>query len=345
MSTKKTSSSAGRQRTPAKAPAQTPAPEMSLEAPEISVASYDPSPGVSSKTKEIAALLRGEKPAEKSGTIPAADGAPAHTDPSPGDQDGAPAHTDNLAPGADPDRDGDSGRDTHDSGSDLAGGGDSGVSGDLDGPLTPLDVAAKLDIEPDALYQMELTGSDGSKVTLEQLKDAYAAQTTSEQGIVKREVAQSGREAALSSDIQALGVLEAMQVLPANVRQQAAEHMNAMAHREYAKFRALIPEIQDDAGRIAYETDAMAFLSGFDLSPAHFGAQTVSMHRFVRDAMQNKKALDKLMAPVAKIPPKPVRRSRHAAPGKTDARSIVKNAQGGSQAVRTAAIKELLKGS
>ena len=214
---------------------------------------------------------------------------------------------------------------------------------DSETKLSPKQIAEQLDIDPAAVYQMDIPTGDGEVVSLQKMKDAYENMASSERVSVEKEQQLTSREAALTTDIQALGVLDAMQAIPAHIRGQANQHITAMAEREYSKFLAITPELHSDENRIAYEGDARKFLGKWGMQPEDFGVRSVKMHRMIRDVMAQSKQLARLLKPEAQKPPKAVRRSRVAVPQST-AQKLIANAKGGSRQDKTAAVAALIKG-
>jgi hypothetical protein len=211
--------------------------------------------------------------------------------------------------------------------------------------LTPKGLAEKLDIEAKDIYGMEITTGDGEVTTLQKLKDSFEGQATTGRETTEREIALNGREAAITSDIQALGVLDAMQAIPQNIRTQAVEHMNAMAEREYLKFRSVNPELQTDEGRLGFEADVGKHLKQFGLIKEQFGVQNVGMMRMIQSAIRNEKAIAKLTALKPKKAPSSVNRNR-TAPIKADSNAaIVQQAMNGTRNQKSAAVAQLLKGN
>lgn len=203
---------------------------------------------------------------------------------------------------------------------------------------------AEIDGNSRSIYDEEVTTREGEVITVGALKDAYQDQARIRQEIVEKDVALSGREAALASDIQALGLLDAMQAVPQHIRTQAAQQMNQMAEREYSKFLAISPDLQNDVNRIAFENDARKYLGAFGVSPEQFGVKTLGMHRLLADAVKTKKQLAELTRPRAQTPPKSVKRGRVAPKVDNSAQAIVNAAKGGSTAEKTAAIAALIGG-
>ncbi len=234
------------------------------------------------------------------------------------EENGSEAARDAQRPAADSDGEAAGGPEPSEGGQDPTEGQD-GAETDQPEALTLHGIAEKLEIPVEALYEMAIPiGGDGEVSTFAALKDAYKDRQATEREAALQEVALQKREAALTSDIQALGVLDAMQVLPDHVREQANAHMHQFAEREYGKFLDLVPELQDDATRIAHHKDVDSLLAEYGLIPEQFGAATLGMHRLIRDVLGMRRSLAKLTEPKAQTPPKPVKRNRKAAPRQSE---------------------------
>lgn len=217
-------------------------------------------------------------------------------------------------------------------------------AGEIPGKLTVKQLAERLDVDPAKLYDaLEIpVGDNGETVTLDKLKATFQGQAEAAQGTATKAAELDQREAAISSDVQALGVLEAMQVLPDNIRSAATMHMQEMAVREWSKFTALVPELQDDAARIQYDNDARSHLKEYGLTPDHFGVRTVGMLRLMRDAVNDRKKLKALLKPKPAQAPTPVKRNRQAQPGAKPAQNP-RGAQG--RRAEIGAIANMLQGT
>ena len=203
---------------------------------------------------------------------------------------------------------------------DTGDGMDSGGSADRAGadtgeaaPLTPKGLAEKLDMEPDDVYSMEITIGD-DKVTLGELKDAYAAQEATAAETQAKVDGLDAREAGLVTDIQALGLLDAMQQLPAKVRDQANAHLTAMAEREYKNFLTLFPDLQKDENRLAFEKDMTDWFKEYGLVEGQFPIRTVGMYRLIKDAIRDRKRAAEARKKVAKKAPKSAKPQQRQAP-------------------------------
>ena len=170
-------------------------------------------------------------------------------------------------------------------------------------PLTPKGLAEKLDIDPETLYSMQVTVGD-SQVTLGDLKDSFATREATAAETREQLDAIRNREAGLVGDIQALGVLDAMQQLPKNLRDQANSHLVKMAEREYSKFLTLYPEYQIEVNRIAFEKDMNDWMGSYGLSAGMFPVRNVAMYQLIRDAVNARRELAEIKAPKAKKAPK-----------------------------------------
>ena len=215
---------------------------------------------------------------------------------------------------ADDDRSG--GDDDDDTGDDL----DTGGGGDRTGadtgeaaPLTPKGLAEKLDIEADDVYSMEITIGD-DKVTLGDLKDAWADQEATAAETQARVDGLDAREAGLVTDIQALGLLEAMQQLPEKVRNQANAHLTAMAEREYKNFLTLYPDLQKETNRLAFEKDMTDWFKEYGLVEGQFPIRTVGMYRLIKDAIRDRKRAAEARKKTAKKAPKSAKPQQRQAP-------------------------------
>lgn len=168
-------------------------------------------------------------------------------------------------------------------------------------------------MEPGQLYkELKVTTGDGETATLEELKNSFAERAQEARGTAEKAAELDRREASLATDVQSLGVLDAMQAVPEGIRAQANQYLQQMAEREWSKFTALVPEMQDDATRIQFDQDVEKFLKPYGLTPYHFGTRNVGMLRLIRDVIKDRKALKALTAPKPKKAPEPVKRNRVA---------------------------------
>ena len=206
------------------------------------------------------------------------------------------------------------------------------------GRLTIDALAQKLDLDPSEIYKaLTITTGDGETATLEQLKDSFAKRNSEAQGTALKATELDRREASLATDIQSLGVLDAMQAIPDNIRQSASQHLNQMAEREWNKFTHLAPELEDTATRLQFDKDVQGLLQPYGLSPEHFGVRTVGMLRLIRDVVKDRKHLKKLTEPRPAKAPEPVKRNRVI--GKT-----APTPRGNGRQAELASIAGLLKG-
>lgn len=203
-------------------------------------------------------------------------------------------------------------------------------------------LAEKLGVEPAELYKLEFSTGDGESATLGQLKDSYQERAAAERETAERSAALDAREAGLATDIQQLALLDAMRVVPPDVRNKATQHLQQMAVQHYQEFLALSPDLQDEGARAAYEKEAVNLLADYGIAPAQFGVRTVGMHRLVRDALRWKKTVAKLTAPKAKEPPKPVKPNR--APPRSEHRAVAQAKRTGRHDDQIAAVASLISG-
>lgn len=208
--------------------------------------------------------------------------------------------------------------------------------------LTLESVAETLDTDTATLYKnMKIKAGDGSEVTLQAIKDAYDGQAEAQRVSAERDIQHTRREASLTSDLQALGLLDVMQQLPAGAAQKANDRMMQMAETEYTKFLAVTPELQNDGNRIAFENDSRALLKAYDLTPEHFGVRTLGLHRLMQDMLKAKSMIADLTKPKAQQAPKPVKRGR--VPPVRDARAdVINRAKTGSQRDKISAVSVLI---
>ncbi len=153
------------------------------------------------------------------------------------------------------------------------GGGEQGEDGSEQEPseqqgapesLSVKELAQKLDLTPDQLYKaLKVTTGDGETATLEELKSVFTERAQAERGTATRQAELDRREAGLATDIQMLGVLDAMQAVPEGIRNQAVQHLNQMAEREWAKFTQLVPDMAEDVNRVQFGQDIEQLLEAY----------------------------------------------------------------------------------
>ena len=179
--------------------------------------------------------------------------------------------------------------------------------------LTPAALAEKLEMSPDDVYSMEIKVGDDT-FTLGELKDAQAGREALAAEMQEKDSALNDRESGLVTDIQSLGILDAMEALPENIRQQANNHLTAMAEREYQKFLALYPDMQDDATRLAFDKGVNDWLGEYGVSPGQFPVRTLGMYRLMKETIQMRKELAALKKPKPAKAPKSAKPQRRAPP-------------------------------
>lgn len=208
-------------------------------------------------------------------------------------------------------------------------------------PATLNELAEKLDMAPEDLYSLAINTRDGEQVSIGALKDAYQEQDAARAEIAQKADAIKRREAGLVTDVQALGVLDAMQALPENIRQQANAHLVEMAEREYSNFLQLYPDLQQDSNRIAFETGIDEWLGEYGLSQHHFPIRNVAMYRLIKDALEARRELKAIKTPKPKPAPQSVSNRKRAM---TKARPQPQTGSRGRQA-ELQSIANILKGS
>ena len=214
---------------------------------------------------------------------------------------------------------------------------DSGTEGAK--PLTIAEAAERLEIEPDALYEMTIKTRDGQELSIGALKDAYQKTEATQQEIAKKRDDLSNRENGLASDVMALGVLEAMHQIPEGIRAQANGHLQQMAEREFINFLELFPDYKQDDKRVTFLKGIDDWLGEYGMSSAMIPIKTVGTWRFLKDASEMKAELKRLKTPKAKKAGTPVKPQRAKAAPRQQS---VTGARGRSAEV--ANIAKLLKG-
>ena len=119
----------------------------------------------------------------------------------------------------------------------------------LSEPKTLKDLAERLEIPPEKLYDLEITTGDGEAISLGALKDAWADRQQATRETAKREQGLDAREAALLADVRlltSLGEELKGKVSPqtvARLRDQAA----ATEAAERSRMLAAMPELRDQS--------------------------------------------------------------------------------------------------
>ena len=242
-----------------------------------------------------------------------------------------------LLSGVNSDND-DDGGDSNDDG--TSGAGDVGHGGDssnvASGQLKLAELAETLDIEPDKLYQMDIPLRDGSTATIGQLKDAYHDQATANAEMQEKADALSSREAGLVADTLALGVLEAMEVLPPSALHKATGHLQEIAEREFGRFTKLYPEYSDRKQIEAFDTGMTEMLGAYGLTSAHFPVKSLGMYQLIKDVLRDRAELKKLKS-TPKTPPKSVKSKRGGKPPASKPKAV-----GRGQGAQVKAIASIL---
>ena len=224
--------------------------------------------------------------------------------------------------------------------------GEGEAEGDKPPELGRLDeLAAKLDMPLEKVYDLELTTGDGEAVKLGDLKDAWQDRESAARETVQRSAALDTRETEIMAEATLWGQLgqHFQQVLPEGAKAELARRQEAKQARERNMLMDAIPEFQDPAKFAAFRDDAVEALSAYGFKPHEL---TINDHRLLvvlRDFTRNKARLDKLLSFDPKAAkPDADRPSRRTSQRSVDKRALQRAATG-SETDKVDAIARLIK--
>lgn len=137
--------------------------------------------------------------------------------------------------------------------------------------------------ETELYDKLKINTGDGESVTLAGAKERLRDTAEALQGIASREAEVSQLQAKYVGDVQALGVLDALQAVPEGIRQQANQHLMQTAQKEADNFRLLHPQYKNDDAWNNFTHDVDQMLKPYGLSSLHFGVRSLGMYRLMAD--------------------------------------------------------------
>lgn len=226
-----------------------------------------------------------------------------------------------------------------------AAGGDPEAAGQVeqgDTPLTPADLADKLDLPVDQVYEMDIPTGDGEVVKLGDLKDHWQNQQRVERESAERTAQLDEREARIITDQQVWSVLAMKGQLPPQALREAQQQVQSSIQAETDKLLNLVPDFQDEAKMDTFRREAVRALGTVGFKPHEVMMADHRHALFVRRFLQleaENKALKK------KSEPKPPRAGKPNGRQSAKQRSVPANASTyGPNAGQVGAITKLISG-
>lgn len=169
------------------------------------------------------------------------------------------------------------------------------------------DVAAKLDVDPAKLYELDIPMGDGESLTLGELKDAIHNQKEWTTESAQRELEYSERGAKLARDQQELAYLrqELVGKVDPAVIQQAQQQMQVDLVREQQLLTHALPKFKDPAFYETWRNQAVDHAQTYGFRPEELQITDHRMIVMMADHMKLKDQLKKLASvkPTRKQPP------------------------------------------
>lgn len=219
-------------------------------------------------------------------------------------------------------------------------------------PRTLKDAADRLGVEPDRLYDLEVTTGDGETVSLGELKDAWQDRAAAERETAQRSDAIDERETALSRDAQRLGQMVqelARTVGPQRLGQVAQlqeQHAQQVRAQERELMLHVLPELRDAARLDAFREELVEGLGAYGFTARDLDISDHRLVWFARDALRAMRKLKELRAAPDPVPSKPpkARRPRGRGDDGGAKAAAVRRAQGGNEADKLRGVSALLSG-
>lgn len=280
------------------------------------------------KLRDVQALMRGDRPAQPDEEDTASSGQPEPQE--------------DTARAADRQQRGPNGADDPD----LEAGADG--YGDGAGGMSIKDLATQLGTTPKKLYEsLQITTGDGEVLSLGEVKDRITTQEAATREIVQRENSLNERESAILQNMQVLQAVYSD--LEGKLSPQTVQRLQAQRkQKEDAERRLMLgamPELQDPAKLDQFRQDVAETMSKYGFRPNELVIQDHRIALAIKDLIQTKRQLDKLMAfdPEAQAaPPRSQRpQGRRKLPNQVD--QAISNARNGTQADKVAGVSAVLR--
>jgi hypothetical protein len=172
------------------------------------------------------------------------------------------------------------------------------------GKLTPQEVAEKLDIKPDAVYDMDIPLRDGESVSLGKLKDLWQEREAVEQEIAQKSTDLDRREATVIADQQAWAVLAAQGGLTGNALNEARQIVGKQIEREQGLLFDLMPDLQDAAKLDLFRRDLVRVMGKVGYKPHEIVLGDHRQGLLLREFISMERELNALRKANKKPPPK-----------------------------------------
>ena len=216
-------------------------------------------------------------------------------------------------------------------------------AGEVAERLTPKDIAAKLGVSPEDVYNMEITTGDGEKTTFQAIKDAWEGRGEAERVSAERDAELNSREAKVIADQQVWSVLAAQGRLPQEAIEVAQEQIADHNQSQHNILMELVPEWRDDAKLDNFRAEMVRVLGEVGLKPHEIALSDHRQALFIRKYLQQEKELKALRKQVAPKAPKAGKPQGRGKPGPSQS-AFIRQASQGSEADKVAAVGRLLNG-
>lgn len=203
-------------------------------------------------------------------------------------------------------------------------------------------VAETLDMEPEALYDLEITTGDGEAVTLGVMKDAYQNRQQAERETAERDATLNSREAQVIADQQVWSVLAATGQLPQRALETAKAQLGQHQKQQTDILMTLVPELQDNAKLDNFRRDTIRVMGEVGMKPHEIALTDHRQALFIRKYVQMERELKALKAAAKPTPPKAGKPNGRGKPPPKSAH--LRNARHGSEAQKVSAVGQLLNG-
>jgi hypothetical protein len=182
------------------------------------------------------------------------------------------------------------------------------------------DLAERLGVKPDAVYQVEVPIAEGESLSIGKLKDAYQEHGKLTERELRFEETRLQREGELLRASQELRDLVAMlptESLKPEVMQKIRERQAVTLRRERELTLEAIPEWRDEAARVDEIAGMVEHLKGYGF-PANY-LEHVADHRtlrYIRENWRREQRVKRALDGVQKAPPPATAASRPAGPAR-----------------------------
>lgn len=216
------------------------------------------------------------------------------------------------------------------------------------GGITVKDLAEKLGTTPKKLYEsLTVTTGDGETLTLGEAKDRITTQEAATREIVQRENSLNERESAILQNMQ---VLQSVYTdLQGKLSPQVVQQMQARTkQKEDAERRLMLstmPELQDTAKLDQFRQDAAEIMSKYGFRPNELVIQDHRIALAIKDLIQTKRQLEKLLAfdPEANVNPPKANRPQGRRTKTNQVDQAISKARSGTQADKLAGVSAVLR--